>query len=143
MAEEDRCLCNVVHVKTGTWIIAIVQIIFAVLNVGNSIQYLTHDHKDDGARYSQYINFAIMVLWLLFIILLMVALYQNKASLMIPHLVTTVIVFILLVVNGVMLIISGVGLTNGIILIITVLIMFFLLHVEWRCYKYISAVGYA
>lgn len=49
MAEEDRCCCGLMHVKTGTWIIAIVQIVFAVLAIVNGIQFLSRAHKQDSA----------------------------------------------------------------------------------------------
>ncbi len=37
MGGNDRCLCGLIHIKMGTWVIAIVHIVLAILMVINAV----------------------------------------------------------------------------------------------------------
>lgn len=49
---DDRCCCAICHVKTGTWIIAIVQFVIVMLILIGAVLSLDHVKEDDGtSRY--------------------------------------------------------------------------------------------
>uniref|UniRef100_A0A914W3M4 DUF7027 domain-containing protein n=1 Tax=Plectus sambesii TaxID=2011161 RepID=A0A914W3M4_9BILA len=124
------------HVKTWTWIIALVELIIAVIGFADIIGNLVdRQHRAEAAFWAQ---LAIEAIWVLFIVMLVVALSKNRAQLIIPHLFVSFAVVVFFVVDTIILIINvftfWVFIYNGLLIII---VLSFIV-VEYRCYLWMK-----
>uniref|UniRef100_A0A914UL26 DUF7027 domain-containing protein n=1 Tax=Plectus sambesii TaxID=2011161 RepID=A0A914UL26_9BILA len=139
---EDRCCCGVCHVKTGTWIIGIVEFGFGVGDVANAIVHAVRSKEGtDAARYVIAGQGVMTVIWLFMIILLFIGLHKNSPLLILPHLIVTAFYVMLVVASSIWLVVTGLPIIAALLFVCAVLIIFGLLWVEWRCYKYISTIA--
>ena len=85
---SDRCCCGCCHVKTGTWILVIVQLIGALYSVIRGAVLLSrHDHE---AETREVISVVFSAVYLLSVLLVIVALIKSRPKLMLLHLFISV-----------------------------------------------------
>lgn len=142
MADSDRCCCNLLHVKTGTWIILIIQFVFAVIGCVQALLAFfagEHQRMSSEGRWAFIIQLISLILWTVLIVIAMVALLKNRARLLFPHLVASVVMVIVFIVQGVLVVIGGTALANIAFFILMVAFILLCLYVEYQCWKYLSA----
>ena len=106
----DRCCCGLMHVKTGTWILIVVQIVLLTLRIvglgqGECLPSLfllkaTEDPPPKGlghtvhrgyAHWSEAVDLIMTILMLVGAVLVVVALLKHRANLMSFHIVLLLI----------------------------------------------------
>lgn len=80
---QYRCCCQKIHVKIGALIIAVLELVYAVVIAIPAIRALINDPKAMG----NIVNFLIAAVFLVVVVLLIVGLIKVKKNLIIPHLI--------------------------------------------------------
>lgn len=109
---QYRCCCQKIHVKIGAMIIAVLELIYAVVIAIPAIRALINDPKAMG----NVVNFLIAAVFLAVVVLLIVGVIKVKKNLIIPHLIWQIIFIAigLLMIILAILSFAGVGGTEGI-----------------------------
>ncbi|KAI6187338.1 hypothetical protein M3Y98_00232500 [Aphelenchoides besseyi] len=102
-ADAYRCFCGCFHVKTGTYSVAIVEMLFIVFYFLNALLVvLQQKHGYDDDTSTDYAGVAFIAtaigcaLATLIILLMIVGIKRNIAALLFPHLIMQVIVLLIL-----------------------------------------------
>uniref|UniRef100_A0A914UHT0 DUF7027 domain-containing protein n=1 Tax=Plectus sambesii TaxID=2011161 RepID=A0A914UHT0_9BILA len=122
------------HVKTWTWLIALIELVLAVIGLAIAIANLAEEHHRASAAFI--IQVVVQIIWILVTFLLILALVTNRARYIYPHLLASIVVVIFFVVQFIIFLFNhisfGVFLYNALL----VAIVMCCVVIEYRCYTW-------